>query len=76
MDDRLIALDAKTGKEILTVHSPEQVVPANGYAMTGAPLIVNGVVIMGVAGAEFSHCARKRILVDNPEALYGFAKSA
>ena len=28
---------------------------ANGYAMTGAPLIVNGVVITGVAGAEFSH---------------------
>jgi alcohol dehydrogenase (cytochrome c) len=55
MDDRVIALDAKTGKEVWAVHSPEPVVPANGYAMTGAPLIVNGVVIMGVAGAEFSH---------------------
>src|SRR5215469_12261013 len=55
MDDRLTALDAKSGKEIWTVHSPEPAIPANGYAMTGAPLIVNGVVITGVAGAEFSH---------------------
>jgi glucose dehydrogenase len=55
MDDRLVALDAKTGKEIWMVHSPEPVIPANGYAMTGAPLVVKGIVIMGVAGAEFSH---------------------
>jgi alcohol dehydrogenase (cytochrome c) len=55
MDDRLVALDAKTGKEIWMVHSPEPVIPANGYVMTGAPLVVNGIVIMGVAGAEFSH---------------------
>ncbi len=54
IDDRLTALDAKTGKEIWTVKSPDPVTSANGYAMTGAPLIVNGVVIMGVAGAEFS----------------------
>jgi alcohol dehydrogenase (cytochrome c) len=37
------------------VKSPEPVTHANGYAMTGAPLVVNGVVITGVAGAEFSH---------------------
>jgi alcohol dehydrogenase (cytochrome c) len=55
MDDRITALDAKSGKEIWTVHSPEPATHANGYAMTGAPLIVNGVVIAGVAGAEFSH---------------------
>ena len=55
MDDRMVALDAKTGKEIWSVRSPEPVTHANGYAMTGAPLIVDGVVIMGVAGAEFSH---------------------
>jgi alcohol dehydrogenase (cytochrome c) len=54
MDDRLTALDAKTGKEVWTVNSPEPATHANGYAMTGAPLIVNGVVIMGVAGAEYS----------------------
>jgi alcohol dehydrogenase (cytochrome c) len=55
MDDRLVALDAKTGKEIWSATSPEPVTYANGYAMTGAPLIVDGIVIMGVAGAEFSH---------------------
>jgi len=55
MDNRVIALDAKTGKELWSAKSPDPVTPENGYAMTGAPLIVNGVVIMGVAGAEFSH---------------------
>ena len=55
MDNRMIALDAKTGKEVWQVKSPEPVTHANGYAMTGAPLIVNGMVITGVAGAEFSH---------------------
>src|SRR3979490_849574 len=49
------AVDAKTGKEICSVRSPDPVTHANGYAMTGAPLIVGGVVITGVAGAEFSH---------------------
>jgi alcohol dehydrogenase (cytochrome c) len=52
----LVALDAKTGKEVWQVKSPEPATHANGYAMTGAPLVVNGVVIAGVAGAEFSHC--------------------
>jgi alcohol dehydrogenase (cytochrome c) len=55
MDNRLVALDAKTGKVAWTSKSPDPVTTANGYAMTGAPLIVNGVVITGVAGAEFSH---------------------
>ncbi len=55
MDDRIVALDAKTGKEIWSVKSPEPVTYANGYAMTGAPLVADGVVVMGVAGAEYSH---------------------
>ncbi len=55
MDDRLVALDAKTGKQIWEAKSPDPATPANGYAMTGAPLVVDGVVIIGVAGAEFSH---------------------
>jgi alcohol dehydrogenase (cytochrome c) len=55
MDDRLVALDAASGKEVWTAKSPDPVTHANGYAMTGAPLIVDGVVIMGVAGAEYSH---------------------
>src|SRR6202040_821781 len=55
MDDRISALDAKTGNQVWETKSPDPAVPANGYAMTGAPLIVNGVVIVGVAGAEFSN---------------------
>ena len=55
MDNRMLALDAKTGKEVWQTKSPDPVTHANGYAMTGAPLIVNGMVITGVAGAEFSH---------------------
>ena len=55
MDNRMIAIDAKTGKEVWSTKSPDPVTYANGYSMTGAPLIVNGMVITGVAGAEFSH---------------------
>jgi alcohol dehydrogenase (cytochrome c) len=55
MDNRMVALDAKTGKEVWMTKSPDPVTHANGYAMTGAPLVANGVVIAGVAGAEFSH---------------------
>ena len=55
MDDRIVALDAKTGNQVWEAKSPDPAVPANGYAMTGAPLIVKGVVIVGVAGAEFSN---------------------
>jgi alcohol dehydrogenase (cytochrome c) len=67
MDDRLVALDAASGKEIWTAKSPDPVSHANGYAMTGAPLIVDGVVIMGVAGAEYSH----RGLVEGYDAKTG-----
>ena len=55
MDNHIIALDAKSGKEIWRTKSPEPVDIKNGYAMTGTPLIANGVVVVGVAGAEFSH---------------------
>ena len=55
MDDRVVALDAKTGKQVWETKSPDPATPANGYAMTGAPLIVKGIVIVGVAGAEFSN---------------------
>jgi alcohol dehydrogenase (cytochrome c) len=48
----VIALDLKTGKEVWRTKSGD---PKLGYAMTGAPLIVNGVVIVGVAGAEYGH---------------------
>jgi APA family basic amino acid/polyamine antiporter len=43
------AHDARTGKEVWKVSSPEPATIKNGYAMTGAPLIVNGMVITGMA---------------------------
>jgi alcohol dehydrogenase (cytochrome c) len=50
LDARVIALDAKTGKQIWSTKSGET---NDGIAMTGAPLIANGVVITGMAGAEY-----------------------
>jgi alcohol dehydrogenase (cytochrome c) len=55
LDNHVIALDAKTGKEVWKTKSPEPTSIENGYAMTGAPLVANGVVVVGVAGAEYSH---------------------
>jgi len=55
LDNHIVALDAKTGKELWKTASPAPATIANGYAMTGAPLVVNGVVVVGVAGAEYSH---------------------
>src|SRR5262245_65068560 len=51
LDGRVQALDQKTGKEIWNTRSSEI---SQGHAMTGAPLVANGVVIVGVAGAEFT----------------------
>ena len=46
----MIALDMKTGKEIWSVKSRAT---KDGIAMTGAPLVANGVLITGMAGAEY-----------------------
>jgi alcohol dehydrogenase (cytochrome c) len=50
LDANVIALDAKTGKEVWRAKSSD---PKDGYSMTVAPLVANGVVIAGVAGAEY-----------------------
>jgi alcohol dehydrogenase (cytochrome c) len=50
LDAHVIALDSKTGKEVWRAKSGD---PNEGYSMTVAPLIVDGVVIVGVSGAEF-----------------------
>ncbi len=50
LDARVIALDMKTGKEVWSVKSGES---KDGIAMTGAPLLANGVLIVGMAGAEY-----------------------
>ena len=55
LDNHLVALDAKTGKEVWKTKSPAPTSIENGYAMTGAPLVANGVAVVGVAGAEYGH---------------------
>ena len=50
LDARVIALDMKTGKEIWNTKSGDA---KDGIAMTGAPVIANGVLITGMAGAEY-----------------------
>ncbi len=50
LDAQVIALDAKTGKEVWRTKSSS---PAEGYSMTVAPLVVKGIVIVGVSGSEF-----------------------
>jgi len=50
LDGRLIALDARTGHPVWSVMTVD---PKRPYTVTGAPLAVNGRIIIGNAGAEF-----------------------
>lgn len=50
LDNYVIALDIATGEEIWKQRAADW---ADGYSMTGTPLIANGVVVTGVSGAEF-----------------------
>ena len=51
IDGRLVALDRKTGAPVWTV----QTTPKDGpYAITGAPRIAGGKVVIGNAGSEFA----------------------
>jgi alcohol dehydrogenase (cytochrome c) len=49
-DARMIAIDAKTGKELWNTEAAD---PKQGYAFTHAPLVVKDKVIAGTAGGEF-----------------------
>ena len=49
LDGRLIAIDAKTGKQVWSTQTFDK---SRGYAITGAPIVVKGKVIIGNAGAE------------------------
>ena len=49
-DTSLVALDAKTGKELWKVVNAD---PKKGETGTGAPLVTKDKVIIGVSGAEF-----------------------
>jgi alcohol dehydrogenase (cytochrome c) len=50
LDTNVIALDAQTGKELWRKNAIDF---KNGYAMTVAPLVADGVVITGISGGEF-----------------------
>jgi quinohemoprotein ethanol dehydrogenase len=50
LDGRLIALDAKTGKEVWVAHT---IAPEAMQISTGAPRVMNGKVIIGNGGADF-----------------------
>jgi alcohol dehydrogenase (cytochrome c) len=50
LDAFVVALDAKTGNEIWKQKAAEW---KEGYSMTVAPLIANGVLLTGISGAEF-----------------------
>jgi len=46
----LVALDAKTGKEVWTATVEDN---QNGYYMSGAPLVADGKVMVGISGGEW-----------------------
>ncbi|TXL74677.1 PQQ-dependent dehydrogenase, methanol/ethanol family [Vineibacter terrae] len=50
LDAQVQALDAKTGKQLWKTKAAEF---KEGYSMTVAPLVADGVVITGMSGAEF-----------------------
>src|SRR3954451_135154 len=50
LDANVIALDAKTGKELWREKAADI---KEGYSMTVAPLVADGVVITGISGAEY-----------------------
>ncbi len=49
-DARMIAIDAKTGKELWNTPAAD---PKDGYAFTHAPIVIKDKVIAGTAGGEF-----------------------
>src|SRR5215468_2971497 len=49
IDDHVLALDMKTGKEIWNQKYADS---KEGFYSTGGPIVANGVVISGVAGGE------------------------
>lgn len=51
LDAHLVALDIKTGKPVWDIEMAKHL---DGYAGTGAPLIVKDKVIVGIAGGEFA----------------------
>jgi alcohol dehydrogenase (cytochrome c) len=50
LDAHIIAYDAKDGKELWKSKAAEW---REGFSLTVAPLVVNGILVTGVSGAEF-----------------------
>ncbi len=50
LDAYVIALDMKTGKEVWRRQAADY---RQGYSITGAPLVANGVLITGISGGEY-----------------------
>ncbi len=50
LDAHLVALEQKTGKQVWKQKIAEW---KEGFSITGAPLVANGVLITGISGAEF-----------------------
>src|SRR5207247_2587164 len=50
LDARLLALDARTGRELWNIPIAAA---RDGYSITSAPLVVKQLVITGIGGGEF-----------------------
>ncbi len=50
LDGRLVAIDAKTGKEVWSTQTIDK---TQHYSITGAPRVANGRVFIGESGGEF-----------------------
>ncbi|MBL6749333.1 MAG: PQQ-dependent dehydrogenase, methanol/ethanol family [Nevskia sp.] len=50
LDAFVVALDMKTGKELWRQQAADY---KDGYSITGAPLVADGVLITGISGGEF-----------------------
>ena len=50
LDSQVVALDARTGAVVWTKQVAD---PARGYSITMAPTVVDGKVLIGLAGAEY-----------------------
>lgn len=50
LDAHLVAIDARTGKQLWKTQVIDH---KKGYSITGAPLVVKDLVITGIAGGEF-----------------------
>jgi len=50
LDGRLVALDAKSGKTVWDINTVAD--PERPYTLTGAPRVINGLVVIGNSGAD------------------------